>query len=323
MELTLVQAVNDALREEMKRDQRVVVLGEDVGKYGGVFKATDGLQATFGNERVIDTPLNEQAIVGASIGMSLKGLVPVAEIQFIDFIHPAFDQIVSELSKMRYRSGGQYAPHVVIRAPFGAGTKGGPYHSQSSESYFVHTAGLKVVIPSTPADCKGLLTSAIRDVDPVIFMESKRLYRSFREEVPEGEYVVPLGKARIARPGKDVTILSYGSMVQVSMKAAEVMCPEDVDVEVIDIRTLVPLDVETVITSAKKTGRIVIVHEAPKTMGFGAEISALLAEKAFDYLKAPIIRVTGYDTPVPFSLEDQYLPSPERVIAAIRNTMAY
>tara|TARA_B100000315_G_scaffold128839_1_gene118513 strand:+ start:1085 stop:2056 length:972 start_codon:yes stop_codon:yes gene_type:complete len=323
MELTLVQAVNDALREEMKRDQRVVVLGEDVGKYGGVFKATDGLQAVFGNERVIDTPLNEQAIVGASIGMSLKGLVPVAEIQFIDFIHPAFDQIVSELSKMRYRSGGQYAPHVVIRAPFGAGTKGGPYHSQSSESYFVHTAGLKVVIPSSPAECKGLLTSSIRDTDPVIFMESKRLYRSVREEVPEGEYLVPLGKARNARPGKDVTILTYGSMVQVSMKAAEVMCEEDVDVEVIDIRTLMPLDIETVVASAKKTGRIVIVHEAPKTMGFGAEISALLSEKAFDYLKAPIIRVTGYDTPVPFSLEDQYSPSPERVIAAIRNTMAY
>jgi 2-oxoisovalerate dehydrogenase E1 component beta subunit len=299
------------------------VLGEDVGQAGGVFRVTEGLQAEFGPERVTDTPLAENGIVGGAIGMALYGLRPVAEIQFVDFIYPAFDQIVSELAKMRWRSAGQYTCPVIIRAPYGGGIKGGLYHSQSPEAYFCHTAGLKVVIPSTPGDAKGLLLSALDGEDPVIFLEPKRLYRTVREEVPEGRHSVPLSSARIAREGKHCTVLAYGAMVPVSVEAANQAAEHGWSIEVIDLRTLVPLDIETMLASVRKTGRAVIVHEAPRTCGFGAELAALLAERALTSLQAPIPRVTGYDTPFPYTLEHTYLPDPPRVVRAIEHVMAY
>lgn len=322
--LNIVQAVNDALRVEMRNDPRVIVLGEDVGRAGGVFRATEGLQKEFGADRVMDTPLAESGIVGVAIGMALYGLKPVAEIQFLDFIYPAFDQIVSELAKFRYRSGGQYTAPVVIRAPYGGGIKGGHYHSQSSEAYFAHTAGLKVVVPSTPYDTKGLLIASIKDPDPIIFLEPKRIYRAVKGEVPEGEYTVPLGKARIAREGRDVSLFTYGAMTYVALEAAERVKKEmNVDVEVVDIRTLIPLDIQAVLDSTKKTGRVLILHEAPKTGGFGAEIAALIAEKALEYLKAPIIRVAGFDTPFPYALEHVYLPDANRVSKAIEKVTRF
>jgi 2-oxoisovalerate dehydrogenase E1 component beta subunit len=321
--LTIVQAVNDALRTEMKRNPNIVLLGEDVGKVGGVFRATDGLYQEFGPDRVIDTPLAESGIIGAAIGMSAYGLKPVAEIQFMDFIYPAYDQIVSELAKFRWRSGGQYASPMVIRTPYGGGIKGGLYHSQSAEAYFVHTAGLKVVIPSTPYDTKGLLISAMRDEDPVLFMEPKKIYRAIKGEVPEGEYRVHLGVARLAREGSDLTIFSYGAMVHTCLEAAEQAEKEGIKAEIIDLRTLLPFDKEAVLRSATKTGRIVIVHEAPKTGGFGAEISALLAEEAIEYLKAPIVRVTGFDTPFPYTLENIYLPDANRILQAMKRVVNF
>ncbi|MDG6995351.1 MAG: alpha-ketoacid dehydrogenase subunit beta [Nitrososphaerota archaeon] len=322
-QINIVQAVNHALREEMRRDDRIVVLGEDVGKDGGVFRATEGLYDEFGAERVIDTPLAESGIIGTAIGMAIYGLNPVPEIQFLDFIYPAFDQIVTNLAKLRYRSGGQFSCHLVVRAPYGGGIKGGHYHSQSSEAYFCHTAGLKVVIPSTPYDTKGLLLSSMRDPDPVIFLEPKRIYRAVKGEVPDGEFTVPIGKARIAREGRDVTIFAYGAMLHVAMEAAESASKNGVQVEVVDLRTLVPLDIEAVLASVQKTGRVIILHEAPKTGGFGAEISALIAEKAIEYLKGPILRVTGYDTPFPYTLEEHYLPSAPKVLKAINKIMQY
>ncbi|HZU99761.1 MAG TPA: alpha-ketoacid dehydrogenase subunit beta [Planctomycetota bacterium] len=321
--LTLLQAVNDALKTEMRKDPSVVVLGEDVGKNGGVFRATDGLQAEFGEDRVMDTPLAESGIIGTAIGMALYGLKPVPEIQFQDFIYPAFDQIVSELAKMRYRSGGQYTCPVVVRAPYGGGIKGGHYHSQSAEAYFTHTPGLKVVIPSDPYDTKGLLISAIRDPDPVMFFEPKRIYRSVKGEVPEGEYTVPLGKAKIARPGKDMTIVAWGAQLHVVLEAAKRAQDDEIDCEVVDLRTLAPLDEETVLESVKKTGRMIIVHEAPRTSGFGGELAAIVAEKALEYLEAPIARVTGFDTPFPYTLEDVYMPDADRVLRAILATHRY
>src|SRR5579883_501254 len=321
--LTLLQAVNDALKTEMRKDPSVVVLGEDVGKNGGVFRATDGLQAEFGEDRVMDTPLAESGIIGTAIGMALYGLKPVPEIQFQDFIYPAFDQIVSELAKMRYRSGGQYTCPVVVRAPYGGGIKGGHYHSQSAEAYFTHTPGLKVVIPSDPYDTKGLLISAIRDPDPVMFFEPKRIYRSVKGEVPEGEYTVPLGKAMIARPGKDMTIVAWGAQLHVVLEAAKRAQDDEIDCEVVDLRTLAPLDEETVLESVKKTGRMIIVHEAPRTSGFGGELAAIVAEKALEYLEAPIARVTGFDTPFPYTLEDVYMPDADRVLRAILATHRY
>lgn len=322
-QMTIVQAVNNALRLEMRRDDRVVVLGEDVGRNGGVFRCTQGLIDEFPN-RVFDTPLSEVGIVGTSIGMALYGLRPVPEIEFLDFIYSAFDQIVSEAAKMRYRSGGQYTVPMTIRAPYGGGIKGGHYHSQSSEAYFTHTAGLKVVVPSTPYDTKGLLLSSIRDPDPVVFLEPKKLYRAFREEVPEGDYTVPIGQARVRREGKDVSIFTWGYMVNVSLEAAERAAREkSVEAEVVDLRTLVPLDAAAVLDSVKKTGRVVIVHEAPRTGGYGGEISAIIAEKAVEYLRGPIVRVTGFDTPFPYALEDVYMPSPDRVLAAIDKVMAF
>ncbi len=320
-ELTLVQAVNRALFDAMRSDPDVLLLGEDVGVNGGVFRATDGLLKEFGAERVIDTPLSETGIVGAAVGMALYGLKPVAEIQFLDFIYPAFDQIVSELAKMRYRSGGQFPCHVVVRAPYGGGIKGGLYHSQSTEAYFCHTAGLKVVVPSTPADAKGLLLSAIRDEDPVIFLEPKRLYRSATGEVPDGDPAVPLGRARVVREGTDVSLIAYGAMIPPTLEAAATLGTEGVSAEVLDLRTLVPLDEKSVVASVEKTGRAVAVHEAARFCGFGAEIAALLAEKAFYSLKAPIGRVTGYDTPFPYALEQLYLPDAPRIAAAARAAM--
>jgi pyruvate dehydrogenase E1 component beta subunit len=321
--MTMVQAIQDALRLSLREDPRVLVLGEDVGKNGGVFRVTEGLQAEFGEARVCDTPLAENGIVGGAIGLALRGLKPVAEIQFVDFIYPAFDQIVSELSKMRWRSAGQYSCPVVIRAPYGGGIKGGLYHSQSPEAYFCHTAGLSVVIPSTPTDAKGLLLAALAGDDPVIFLEPKRLYRTLKEDVPEGRYTTPLASARTARAGEHVTILAYGAMVQVSLEAATRAAEQGWSVEVIDLRTLVPLDQDAVIASVQKTGRVVIVHEAPRTGGYGAELAALIAERALTSLQAPVLRVTGYDTPFPYTLEHTYLPDAPRVLRAIEHVMRY
>jgi pyruvate dehydrogenase E1 component beta subunit len=285
-----------------------------------VFLATEVLLRDFGAERVIDTPLSETGIVGAAIGMALYGLKPVPEIQFQDFIYPAFDQIVSELAKFRYRSGGQFPCHVVIRTPYGGGIKGGLYHSQSAEAYFAHTAGLKVVIPSTPADAKGLLLSAIHDEDPVLFFEPKRIYRAVTGEVPEGDVRVPLGKANVVREGADLSLFAYGAMMPPTLKAAETLATEGVDAEVVDLRTLVPLDEAAVLASVAKTGRAVIVHEAPRFCGYGAELAAILAEKALYHLRAPVVRVTGWDTPFPYALEHLYLPGAERILQAARAT---
>lgn len=315
--MTLLQAVRDGLMTEMTQDPRVVIMGEDVGFNGGVFRATEGLQKEFGEERVFDTPLNESGIIGLAMGMAVNGLRPVPEIQFMDFIFPAFDEIVSEVAKIRYRSGGGFTCPMVIRTPYGGGIKGGHYHSQSGETHFAHTAGLKVVIPSNPYDAKGLLISSIRDEDPVIFFEPKRLYRSVKGEVPEGDYTVDIGKAQIVREGKDVTLIAWGAMVPVCAKAAELCAPRGADCEVIDIRTLVPLDEEAILESVKKTGRVVIVQEAPKTCGFASEIAALIAEEAILHLEAPVTRVTGLDTPFPYTLEHIYMPDPERVALAV------
>jgi 2-oxoisovalerate dehydrogenase E1 component beta subunit len=322
-ERTLVQAVNDALREGMRRDPSVLVLGEDIGRAGGVFRATEGLLAEFGAERVVDTPLAENGIVGSAIGMALYGLRPVAEIQFSDFIYPAFDQIVSELAKMRYRSNNQYSAPVVVRTPVGGGIKGGLYHSQSPEAYFTHTAGLTVITPGTPSDAKGLLMSALRHPDPVIFLEPKRLYRTSKEEVPDGVHEVPIGKARLAREGSDVSVITYGSMTPICVTAAEELADAGgASVEVVDLRTLLPLDVDALLGSVKKTGRCVIVHEAPRTCGYGAEIAALVAERALMSLTAPIVRVAGFDTPFPYTLEHVYLPDARRVTHAIEHVLS-
>ena len=322
-ELNLVQAINSTLAQEMERDPRVVILGEDVGANGGVFRVTEGLQAEFGPDRVADTPLAENGIVGGAIGMALYGMKPVAEIQFVDFIYPAFDQIVSELAKLRWRSAGQYSCPVVVRAPYGGGIRGGLYHSQSPEAYFCHTPGLQVVIPSTPSDAKGLLLSALAGDDPVMFLEPKRLYRSIKEDVAEGRFTVPIGKARIARAGEQLTLIAYGAMVPVAVEAAEAAQERGWSVEVLDLRTLQPLDTEAVLESVRRTGRAVIVHEAPRTCGFGAELSATIAEHALTSLQAPVLRVTGWDTPFPYTLEHTYLPDAKRVMAAVEHVMNY
>lgn len=316
--LTLIQAVNDGLKTAMRRDDSIVVFGEDVGPKGGVFLATEGLTSEFGKERCFDTPLSEDGIIGTAVGMAMNGLRPVAEIQFQDFIFPAFDQIVSEAAKLRYRSGGQYTAPMVIRTPYGGGIRGGLYHSQSGEAYFAHTAGLKVVIPSTPHDAKGLLLASIEDPDPVLFMEPKALYRSVKGEVPEGDYTVDLSTLRTVREGRDVTVYCYGAMVPVVEKAAaQAKEQRGIDCLVVDLRTLLPLDEEGVIEAAKQTGRVVVVHEAPRFCGYGAEISALIAERCIEYMEAPVKRVTGFDTPFPNTLEHHYLPDDRRVLDAI------
>ena len=321
--LTLVQAVNDALKTAMRKDPSVVVFGEDVGPKGGVFLATEGLTQEFGAQRCFDTPLSEDGIVGAAIGMAVNGLRPVAEIQFQDFIFPAFDQIVSEAAKLRYRSGGQYTAPMVIRTPYGGGIRGGLYHSQSGEAYFCHTPGLKVVIPSTPEDAKGLLIASIEDPDPVLFLEPKALYRSTKAEVPEGHYTVPLSTLRTVREGKDVTIFCYGAMVPVCVKAAEKAAEKGIETNIVDLRTLMPLDEEGVLDAAKRTGRVVVVHEAPRFCGFGGEISAMIAENAIEYMEAPIARVTGFDTPFPNTLEHHYVPDERRVLDAIEHVHGF
>ena len=321
--LTLIQAVNDALKTAMRDDPSVVVFGEDVGPKGGVFLATEGLTKEFGATRCFDTPLSEDGIVGTGIGMALNGLRPVCEIQFQDFIFPAFDQIVSEAAKFRYRSGGQYTCPMVIRTPYGGGIRGGLYHSQSGEAYFCHTPGLKVVIPSTPHDAKGLLLASIADPDPVLFLEPKALYRQIKGEVPEGNYKVDLSTLRTVREGRNVTVFCYGAMVPVCERAAQQAAEKGIETLVVDLRTLLPLDEEGVLEAAKQTGRVVVVHEAPRFCGFGGEISALIAEHAIEYMEAPIVRVTGFDTPFPNTLEHHYMPDDRRVLDAIEHVHAY
>jgi len=321
--MTLIQAITSALRDEMRRNPDVLILGEDVGRNGGVFRATDGLQAEFGEDRVMDTPLCETGIIGAAIGMALYGMRPVPEIQFLDFIYPAFDQIVSELAKMRYRSGGEYGAPVVIRTPYGGGIKGGHYHSQSTEAYFTHTAGLKVVIPSNPYDAKGMLLTCLRQDDPVLFLEPKALYRKSKGEVPEEDYTVPLGEAVVRQEGSDMTLVCWGAMVPVTMEAAKRAEDDGISCEVLDLRTLVPLDEAALLESVKKTGRMIVVHEAQRTSGFGGELAAIVAEKALEYLEAPIQRVTGFDTPFPYTLEDVYMPDPDRILRSILQTYRY
>jgi pyruvate dehydrogenase E1 component beta subunit len=317
--LNMVQAINLALKEEMHRDDSIVLLGEDVGRDGGVFRVTEGLYNEFGPERLIDTPLSESAIIGTAIGMAAYGLRPVAEIQFMGFIYSGIDQIFSHAARIRYRSRGRYTCPLVIRTPYGAGVKALEHHSESTEALFCHMPGIKVVVPSTPYHAKGLLISSIRDPDPVIFLEPSRLYRLIKEEVPEGDYAIPLGKARIVQEGNKLTIISWGSMLNRTLKAVE-----GYDAEVIDLMTLNPFDEETLLNSVKKTGRVVIVHEAPKTSGFGAELSATIAEEAILYLKSPIMRVTGYDVVIPLpKLEDYYMPSVERIRRAIEEVMKY
>jgi len=322
-QMNMVQAINDGLRLEMRRDPRVVVLGEDVGKVGGVFRVTAGLYDEFGDDRVIDTPLSEGGIIGTAIGMALYGLVPVPEIQFADFIYPAYDQIVSELAKLRYRSGGEYPAKLVIRTPVGGGIRGGHYHSQSPEAIFIHTPGLKVVCPSNPYDAKGLLLASLRDPDPILFFEPKRIYRAAKGDVPEDDYTVPLSKAAVVREGTQVTVIAWGAMLYEALEAANQAAARGIECEVVDLRTLWPLDIDAVVASVKKTGRVVVVHEAPRTCGFGSEIITLINEKAFIYLEAPPARVTGFDTPFPYSLEMEYLPLAHRILPAIVETARY
>lgn len=321
--MNIIQAVNSALRNAMADDPTVIVMGEDIGAFGGVFRATLGLQEAYGEERVIDTPLSEGGIIGTAVGMALNGIKPVAEIQFADFIFPAFDQIVNEAAKMRYRSGGEWACPMVIRTPSGGGIKGGHYHSQSPEAYFAHTPGLKVVSPSGPYDAKGLLLSAIDDPDPVLFFEPKRVYRAATGEVPEEPFRVEIGKAKVVRGGDHLTLVTWGAMVHDCLEAATKAEAEGIEVEVIDLRTIVPWDAETVIESVQRTGRCVVVHEAPRTCGFGAEVIAQIMEDAFDSLEAPVKRVTGYDTPFPYTLEHEYMPGVRRILPAIRETAQY
>ena len=317
--MNMVQAINMALREEMEQDDSVVMLGEDIGKDGGVFRITDGMIEKFGPERIVDTPLAESCIIGAAIGMAAYGLKPVAEIQFMGFIYPSMDQIFSHASRIRSRSRGRFTCPMVIRTPYGAGIKAPELHSESTETLFCHMPGIKVVVPSTPSNAKGLLIASIRDPDPVVFLESTRLYRLIKEDVPEGDYTLELGKARIAREGNDMTVVAWGSMLHRVLLAVE-----GLDAEVIDLMTLSPFDEETLYKSVKKTGRVVIVHEAAKTCGFGAELSAGIAEHAVLHLKAPVLRVAGYDAVLPLSkLEDYYVPNVHRIQKALEEVMKY
>ncbi len=323
---TFIEAIREGMADEMRRDESIIVLGEDVGKKGGVFLATDGLWAEFGDERVIDTPLTESQIIGTSIGAAMNGLRPIAEIQFADFIHPAFNQLVSEAARLRYRSNNGYSCPMVVRAPYGGGVHGALYHSQSVEAFFTHVPGLKVVIPSTPYDAKGLLRSSIRDEDPVLFFEHKKMYRSVRGDVPDGEYTVPLGRAAATRAGTQLTVIGYGLMAHYALEAAERVAEEGVSAEVIDLRTLRPLDKETVLDSVRKTGKCLVVYEDNRFGGYGAEVAATVAEEAFDYLDGPVTRIAGPDVPgVPYNhvLEDWFMINPEKIADAIRRLAAY
>jgi 2-oxoisovalerate dehydrogenase E1 component beta subunit len=322
-EITMLEAIRQALFEEMERDPAVVAIGEDIGVYGGAFKATEGLLAKFGHERVIETPISETAIVGAACGMSYLGLRPVAEMQFIDFIACCFNQVTNFVAKSHYRYGAPVP--MVLRGPSGGGVHGGPFHSANPEMYFVHTPGLKVVYPSTAYDAKGLLKSAIRDNNPVLFFEHKFLYRRVKEEVPASDFTVPIGEAVVRRQGGDLTILSYAAMAHVALEAAASLAAEGIEAEVIDLRTLLPLDSETILDSVKKTNRLLIVHEDTRTGGIAGEIAAIVCESAFEHLDAPIARVTGLDTPVPYAppLEEHFLPNAEKVVSAARELAKY
>ncbi len=327
-EMRLLDAIRQAMHEEMTRDERVMVLGEDVGVKGGVFGATDGFYAEFGAARVLDTPLAESLIVGAAVGMAANGLIPIAEIQFSDFIFPAFNQIVSEAARMRYRSNGAFGCPITIRAPFGGGVEvhGGLYHSQSVEAFFAHVPGLKVVAPYTPYDAKGLLKAAIRDPDPVLFLEHKRLYRSIRGEVPDEEYTLPIGAAAVRRPGTTLSVFAYGQMLHESLRAAEEVAAEGIDAEVVDLRTLRPLDAEAILTSVRKTSKAMVVYEDNRFLGFGAEVAALIAEEAFDALDGPIVRVAGLDVPaVPYAdtLAAAFIPDVGKIAEGMRRLAAY
>jgi pyruvate/2-oxoglutarate/acetoin dehydrogenase E1 component len=320
-EQTLVEAVNDALRTEMDRDETVMVMGEDVGRAGGVFRATAGLLERFGPDRCVDTPLAEAGILGTAVGLAMAGWRPVCEMQYESFSYPCLDQLITHVGRYRWRTNGALEFPITLRMPTGGGVRAPELHEDSPEAYYVHTPGIKVAVASRPSDAKGLLAAAIRSPDPVVVFEPKVLYRSPREAVPDGEHVVPLGKARIVRPGADVTVIAWGGMVPVALAAA---AETSADVEVVDVRTLKPLDEEAILGSVAKTGRAVIVHEAPRIAGFGAEIAAVIAEKAILELRAPVVRVTGYDVPFPhWTIEDEYLPSPERVLAAIDRTLDF
>jgi 2-oxoisovalerate dehydrogenase E1 component beta subunit len=323
---TMIEAIRDGLREEMEKDERVFILGEDVGPRGGVFGVTDGFHKQFGGMRVLDTPLAESLIAGAAIGAAINGMRPVAEMQFADFSHPAMDQIMNEAAKIRYRSNNTYHVPMVIRMPYGGGIHGALYHSQSVEALYGHIPGLIVVIPSNPYDAKGLLRSAIRDPDPVIFLEHKGAYRLIKGEVPEGDYTVPLGKAAVVREGKAMTAIAYGMMLHHCLKAAEELAREGVEVEVVDVRTISPLDRDTIVSSVKKTGKAIVVYEDNYSGGWGAEISASIAEAAFAYLDGPIVRVTGPDIPaMPYNhpQEEYFMPNPEKIAKAMRELAAY
>jgi 2-oxoisovalerate dehydrogenase E1 component beta subunit len=320
---TYLEAIREGLWEEMETDDRVFLLGEDIAEYGGAFKVTDGFLERFGEKRVVDTPISEGAIVGASVGAALMGLRPVAEMQFIDFLSCGFDMMTNVAAKTRYRCGDGVP--MVVRGPSGGGVTAGPFHSLQAESYYAHTAGLKVVCPSTAYDAKGLIKAAIRDDDPVLFQEHKLLYRRIKEDLPLEDYVVPLGEARVHRKGNDLTILTWAAMVHVAAEAAEVLAEEGGDVEIVDLRSLVPLDEEAILESVASTGKAIVLHEAPRTGGFGGEVAATVAEKAFEYLEAPVVRVTAPDTPVPYSppLEQHYLPDRDDVLEAARKLLEY
>ncbi len=322
--LTLVQAVQDGLQTEMERDDEVLALGQDIGENGGVFRATQGLQEAFGEDRVIDTPLAESGIVGSAVGMAINGLKPVPEIQFSGFMYPGFDQIVSHMARYRTRSRSRFTVPMVLRAPYGGGIRAPEHHSDSKEAFYAHEAGLKVVVPSTPYDTKGLLTAAIRDPDPVVFLEPKLIYRAFREEVPEESYEVPIGEAATRREGDDVSVFTYGAMTRPTLEAADSLADEGIDVDVVDLRTVSPLDTDGIIESFEKTGRAVVVHEAPKSGGLAGEITALIQEHALLYQEAPVKRVTGFDVPVPlYAMEDYYLPNAARIEDGIRETVEF
>ncbi len=322
-QITYLEAIRLAMLEEMERDERVFVIGEDVGIYGGAFRATQGFLEKFGEGRVIDTPISETAIVGAAVGAALMGMRPIAEMQFIDFVSCAFDMLVNYAAKTRYRWGASVP--IVVRGPCGGGVHGGPFHSQNPEAYFMNVPGLKIVAPATALDAKGLLTAAIRDPDPVLYLEHKYLYRRVKEDVPAGAIVVPIGQARLARAGKDVSIVTYGAMLYVALEAAKAAAKDGISVEVLDLRTLQPLDEEAVLNTAARTGKVIVLHEATRTGGPGGEIAALVAERAFEYLDAPVMRVAPPDTPVPYSppLEEFFLPNAEKVGKAIRAIYDY
>jgi len=323
-QMNMLEAIRDAMRIELTRDPNVVIFGEDVGHVGGVFRVTEGLQKEFGEERVFDTPLAESAIAGMAVGMGIQGFRPIAEIQFVGFIYEALDQMFVQAARMRYRSGGRYNSPIVFRTPFGGGVKAAELHTDSLEGLALQTPGIKVVIPSNPYDAKGLMISAIRDNDPVFFMEHLNLYRAFRDEVPEGEYTVEIGKANVVKEGKDVTILSYGMMVHTAKKAADELEKQGVNVEIIDLRTLLPLDIDTIVASIKKTNRCIVVQEAQKTSGAAAEIIAQINEHAILHLEAPVLRVAGPDTVYPFAqIEDQWLPTPARIIDAVNKVLNF